>query len=198
RQQVGHASGLAEAPVLRGDDDRLREALALDGLEDELLRLRTHQHVDALAVGQELLAQEMHRRGAVSLRDEQARRELRRVCERLAERPDHVEELMCLDLREPTRPATTTWIENKPRVPAHPPRRDAWWIEKWRRSRKVRPWGIATETNCPGRTRSATSGATIVIEWYAPTRLAFRTSARTRLTVRPREPRGSGRHPGGV
>ena len=37
-----------------------------------------------------------------------------------------------------------------------PPRRDAWWIEKWRRSKKVRPWGIATETNCPGRTRSAT------------------------------------------
>src|SRR4029450_10497860 len=84
------------------------------------------------------------------------------------------------------------------RVPAHPPRRDAWWIEKWRRSRKVRPWGIATETNCPGRTRSATSGATIVIEWYAPTRLAFRTSARTRFTVPPRDPRAPGRHLGGV
>src|SRR6266508_1401144 len=83
-------------------------------------------------------------------------------------------------------------------VPAHPPRRDAWWIGKWRRSRNVRPAGIATETNCPGRTRSATSGATIVIEWYAPMRLAFRTSARTRLTVGPRRRDASRRDLGGI
>src|SRR4029450_11480713 len=36
-------------------------------------------------------------------------------------RPDHVEELMCLDLREPTRPATTTRIEHELEGAGPPP-----------------------------------------------------------------------------
>ena len=36
-------------------------------------------------------------------------------------------------------------------------------------------------TNCPGRARSAISGATSVREWYAPRRRVDRISARTRL-----------------
>jgi hypothetical protein len=50
-------------------------------------------------------------------------------------------------------------------VPAQPPRRADWWIEKCRRRKNSRPSGIATARNWPGRARSAMSGATSVIEW---------------------------------
>ena len=78
-------------------------------------------------------------------------------------------------------------------VPAQPPRRDAWWIEKCRRNRNSRPSGMRTARNCPGRAFSAISGATSVSEWYAPSFRVDRISARTCFTPNPRPRQRPGR-----
>ncbi len=103
---------------------------------------------------------------------------------------------MRLDLREPARPGSARIEDELERAgPSAAPRR---LVDREVAPQQERPaLGHRDRDELPGRTRSATSGATIVIEWYAPMRLAFRTSARTRLMLGPRHRDASRRDLGG-
>ena len=90
---------------------------------------------------------------------------------------------MRLELREPALDPRPRGSNTNSRVPAHPPRRDAWWIGEVPAQQERSALGASRPRRTgPGRTRSATSGATSVIEWYAPTRAALTAPPRERVS----------------
>src|SRR6266511_4109043 len=102
--QVGHPAPLPHRAVLGGEDDGVRQPLSLDGLEHPFVVPGPQDHVDALVPRPELLGQEVERSRPIPTSHQQAGGEFGRVAERTPQWPDHVQDVVRLDARQPGRP----------------------------------------------------------------------------------------------